>query len=263
MAGSGFDIYKQMAQIANPKHEAGAYNITAKCSMETASAREADCFTTVSRITADEATVFLGRSPDVVTPNGLDMRVVPDYAKDRSVPEGFRAKILDAAERLLRRELAPDTRIFIISGRYEHHNKGIDVFLEALAGVNEALRQSQTNVLALCAVMGGHSGVNPDAVSGDPSRPSDQGPYWISSHHVYNQPQDPILNACQRLGLDNRPENHVQVVFVPALLNGRDGFLNMKYEEVLAACDSSGSSPRGTSRGAIRRRRAPPIACLR
>ena len=45
MAGSGFDIYKQMNQI-NPKMEAGAYNITAKCSMETASAREADCFTT-------------------------------------------------------------------------------------------------------------------------------------------------------------------------------------------------------------------------
>ena len=69
MAGSGFDIYKQMHQI-NPKHEAGAYNITAKCSMETASAREADCFTTVSRITADEAGVFLGRTPDVLTLNG-------------------------------------------------------------------------------------------------------------------------------------------------------------------------------------------------
>lgn len=82
MAGSGFDIYKQMNQI-NPKMEAGAYNITAKCSMETASAREADCFTTVSRITADEATVFLGRSPDVVTPNGLDMRVIPDYSAER------------------------------------------------------------------------------------------------------------------------------------------------------------------------------------
>ena len=236
MAGSGFDIYKQMNQI-NPKMEAGAYNITAKCSMETASAREADCFTTVSRITADEATVFLGRSPDVVTPNGLDMRVIPDYSAERDVPAGARAKLLGAAGRLLRRELAPDTRIFIISGRYEYHNKGVDVFLDALAGVNEALRQSQTNVLALCAVMGGHSGVNPDAVGGDPSKISDQGPYWISSHHVYNQPQDPILNACKRLGLDNRPENHVQVIFDPALLDGNDGFLNMPYKEVLAACD--------------------------
>ena len=62
--------------------------------METASAREADCFTTVSRITADEATVFLGRSPDVVTPNGLDMRVIPDYSAERDVPVGARAKLL-------------------------------------------------------------------------------------------------------------------------------------------------------------------------
>lgn len=236
MAGSGFDIYKQMHQI-NPKHEAGAYNITAKCSMETASAREADCFTTVSRITADEAGVFLGRTPDVLTLNGLDLRVIPDYSRDRSLAAASRQRLLEAAGRLLRRRLPEDTRIFLVSGRYEYHNKGIDVFLDALGMVNTALSQSQSNVLALCAVMGGHSGVNADAVSGDPANLPGQGGFWISSHHVYNQPNDPILNACQRLGLDNRPENHVQVIFDPALLDGKDGFLNMRYEEVLAACD--------------------------
>lgn len=236
MAGSGFDIYKQMHQI-NPKHEAGAYNITAKCSMETASAREADCFTTVSRITADEAGVFLGRTPDVLTLNGLDLRVIPDYSRDRSLATASRQRLLEAAGRLLRRRLPEDTRVFLVSGRYEYHNKGIDVFLDALGMVNTALSQSQSNVLALCAVMGGHSGVNADAVSGDPVKLPGQGGFWISSHHVYNQPNDPILNACQRLGLDNRPENHVQVIFDPALLDGKDGFLNMRYEEVLAACD--------------------------
>lgn len=236
MAGSGFDIYKQMHQI-NPKHEAGAYNITAKCSMETASAREADCFTTVSRITADEAGVFLGRTPDVLTLNGLDLRVIPDYSRDRSLAAASRQRLLEAAGRLLRRRLPEDTRVFLVSGRYEYHNKGIDVFLDALGMVNTALSQSQSNVLALCAVMGGHSGVNADAVSGDPAKLPGQGGFWISSHHVYNQPNDPILNACQRLGLDNRPENHVQVIFDPALLDGKDGFLNMRYEEVLAACD--------------------------
>ena len=232
MAGSGFDIYKQMHQI-NPKHEAGAYNITAKCSMETASAREADCFTTVSRITADEAGVFLGRTPDVLTLNGLDLRVIPDYSRDRSLATASRQRLLEAAGRLLRRRLPEDTRVFLVSGRYEYHNKGIDVFLDALGMVNTALSQSQSNVLALCAVMGGHSGVNADAVSGDPAKLPGQGGFWISSHHVYNQPNDPILNACQRLGLDNRPENHVQVIFDPALLDGKDGFLNMRYEEVL------------------------------
>ena len=192
---------------------------------------------TVSRITADEAGVFLGRTPDVLTLNGLDLRVIPDYSRDRSLAAASRQRLLEAAGRLLRRRLPEDTRIFLVSGRYEYHNKGIDVFLDALGMVNTALSQSQSNVLALCAVMGGHSGVNADAVSGDPAKLPGQGGFWISSHHVYNQPNDPILNACQRLGLDNRPENHVQVIFDPALLDGKDGFLNMRYEEVLAACD--------------------------
>ncbi|MEG1610087.1 MAG: alpha-glucan family phosphorylase, partial [Bilophila sp.] len=55
--------------------------------------------------------------------------------------------------------------------------------------------------------------------------------------HVYDQPNDSILSACNRLGLTNQPDNHVQVVFIPALMNGNDGFLNMSYDEVLAACD--------------------------
>lgn len=240
LAGSGIDIYQQMRQL-NPQREAAAYNITAKCSMEMVSAREADAFTTVSELTAEEASSFLARKPDVVTPNGLDLRVIPDYSGDRSEPDAFRRRLLAAVNKLLRRELPPQTRIMVISGRYEYHNKGIDVFLDALSGVNQALQQSQTYVLALCAVMGGHSGVNPVAINGDPNAVSDQGTdqhsVWISSHHVYNQPHDPILTACNRLGLTNQPENHVQVVFVPALLDGHDGFLNMPYEEVLSACD--------------------------
>ncbi len=236
MAGSGVDIYRQMDQIS-PQREAAAHNITAKCSMERVSAREADCFTTVSQITASEAAVFLGRNPDVITFNGLDLRVIPDYSENREHALTTRKKLLKAVSKLLRREMSEQTRILAISGRYEFHNKGVDVFLDAMAGVNDALRGSQTQVLALCVVMGGHSGVNPDAVGGDPAKLPARGGGWISSHHVYNQPQDPILNACQRLGLDNRPENPVQVVFVPALLDGSDGFLDMSYEDVISSCD--------------------------
>ena len=236
LSGAGVDIYAQRKQI-NPRREADAHNITAKHSMESTTAREADCFTTVSRITADEAASFLGRTPDVVTTNGIDLHRIPDFSEDRSQPRRARAQLLEAAGRLLRRNLPADTHIFMIGGRYEFHNKGIDIFLDALGQVNEALAESSTHVLALCAVMGGHSGPNPDAVSGDPARMPGDGSQWITSHYVYNPPQDPILNACRRLNLDNRPENHVQVIFDPALLNGQDGFLNMPYQDVLSACD--------------------------
>ncbi len=236
MAGTGCDIYKQMHQL-NPTREAANHNITAKCSMERISAREADCFATVSKITASEAAVFLARVPDVITPNGLDMRVIPDYTEDRSEVVAYRKQLSGAVEKLLRRPLPKTTRFIMVSGRYEFHNKGLDVFLDALAGMNESLRGTDNYVVALFAVMGGHTGVNPDAVSGDPTKKPYRSEHWITSHNVYDGPNDPILNTCKRLGLTNDPQNHVQVVFVPAQLNGHDGFINLTYEETLAACD--------------------------
>lgn len=204
--------------------------------MESVSAREADAFTTVSPITGEESTVFLGRQPDVITVNGLDMAVIPDFSEDRHEPVASRVKIIAAAERFLRCELPENTRIFAISGRYEMHNKGVDVFLEALARADQNLAGTQTSILVLCLVMGGHTGVNQAAVSGDPNA-SDNGRPFISTHFVWNAPQDPIINTCRRLGLNNTCDKHVKVIFVPAMLDGNDGFLNMPYEEVISACD--------------------------
>lgn len=235
LASTGTDIYKQMRSIS-PSREAAAHNITAKCSMETIAAREADVFTTVSQITADEAEAFLGRKPDVITTNGLDMRVIPNFAEDRKTPAMQRARLLKSVAPLLRQELPADTRIFVISGRYEFHNKGVDVFLDAMSNVAQAIKNSDTHVLALCLVMGGHTGVNPNAVSGDPHI-TDNGMPFISSHHVWDQPNDSIINSCRRLGLTNQLDNNVQVIFVPAMLDGFDGFLNMTYEDILAASD--------------------------
>ncbi len=236
LASTGCDIYKQMHKI-NPVREAANHNITAKCSMEKIAAREADCFTTVSQITATEASAFLARTPDVVTLNGLDMRVIPDYTTTRAEVAGYRQQIITALEKLLRRPMPKKIRFILISGRYEFRNKGLDVFLEALAGINESLRGSDTHVVALFAVMGGHTGPNPDAISGNVQKKPPRNEHWITSHHVYDSPNDPILNASIRLGLTNAPENNVQVIFMPAQLNGNDGFINLTYEQTLSACD--------------------------
>ena len=236
MAGSGRDIYTEMDQI-NPAQEANNYGVIAKHSMETTAAREADCFTTVSGITANEAAAFLGRRPDLVTLNGLSLNAIPDYSTDRTAPEISRLRILDAASRLLRRTMPVNTRLLLISGRYEFHNKGIDLFLDALAELNRSRTLDQPPLLALCTVMGGHNGVNPAAVSGDPNQRPPYGPNWIATHTIFDLEHDPIVTRCLALGLDNRADNPVQVIFNPAQLDGRDGFFNMPYEEVLAACD--------------------------
>lgn len=236
LAGTGMDIYRKMETI-DPFRAAAEHMITAKCAMERTAAREADCFTTVSRITADESVAFLGREPDIVTPNGLDMNAVPDFSLDRATPEAHRKVLFQAVNRLLRTELPETTKVVMISGRYEFHNKGIDAFLEAMGNVNELLAGSDDTVLALCLTMGAHDGVNADAVSGDPNKKSPYGLNWLCSHILPDQQNDPILTMCRRLQLDNRVENRVKLVLVPALLDGNDGFLNMTYEAVLSACD--------------------------
>ncbi|MBR1896724.1 MAG: alpha-glucan family phosphorylase [Pyramidobacter sp.] len=236
MAGNGRDIYSQMDQI-NPAQEAANYGVVAKHSMEAAAARECDCFTTVSNLTAHEAAAYLGVRPDLVTLNGLSLNAIPDYSAERSAAISARARILTAVSRLLRRDLPADTRLLLISGRYEYHNKGVDLFLDSLAELNRSRPADQPPVLALIAVMGGHNGVSSAAASGDPSQKPPVGPNWIATHSIFDLAHDPIVSRCLELGLDNRPENPVQVVFNPAQLDGNDGFFNMTYDEVLSACD--------------------------
>lgn len=237
LCGAGRNIYAEMSQI-DPTKEARNYNVMAKCSMETVSAREADCFTTVSDLTANEAAAFLRCRPTVVTPNGLSLTTIPDYSVDRTAPLEARKKIIDSAAKLLRAPIPENTRILIISGRYEYHNKGIDLFIDALAKYNRTAGAEQKPILALLAVMGGHNGANPSAVSGDANAKPKNGQHFLTSHNVFDSDHDAILTNCMRLGLDNRPENAVKVIFNPAQLNGNDGFFNMPYWQVLSACDA-------------------------
>ncbi len=59
----------------------------------------------------------------------------------------------------------------------------------------------------------------------------------ISTHALWDPENDPILRSCFNMNLTNNPEDQVNVIFVPAFLNGKDGVLDMEYYEALAGCD--------------------------
>lgn len=233
LSGAGVDIYAQMENIS-PQKEAVAHNIEAKYSMEAASTREADCFTTVSEITDVEAKNFLGRSSDVVLTNGLCMEKIPDYSVDRRVPDGHRERLLEFASKFLRKPFANHTKLFLISGRYEYHNKGIDVFMEALGRLDKERSEGAGDIVAFISVLGGHMSISPEALQ---DGPRDAGKPLITTHRLQNEVSDPILAACNNLGLKNAPENRVNIIFIPAFLDGHDGLINMDYYDVLSACD--------------------------
>ncbi|MCX7982542.1 MAG: alpha-glucan family phosphorylase [Syntrophales bacterium] len=233
LSGAGVDIYGIMDNIA-PQREASIHNVSAKYSLEMTAAREADCLTTVSSITAVEVKNFLGREPDVITPNGLDLEKIPDLIKDRRLALEARTKLLAAAKRFLRKELPEETRIVAISGRYEFRNKGLDIFLEAL-GQLESASYVGPPLIALMLVVGGHMDLVP-ALRGEPVKAEGQ-MVPIATHRLENESFDPILQACNRLGLVNHNQNKINVIFNPAYLNGHDGLFNMNYYEVLSGCD--------------------------
>lgn len=232
LAGSGVDIYSQMDRIS-PQKEASAHHITPKYSMETISAREADCFTTVSEITATEARNILGRNPDIVTPNGLDLENIPDFAANRETALKYKGRLLEAARRFLRKDLGVNTRIIMISGRYEFTNKGIDVFLNTLGRLDKALPPG-SSLLVFLFVLGGHNELIPALQSDFAS--ADQG-VNIATHRLHYESSDPILFTANKVGLRNTQENKVQLIFNPAYLDGHDGLINMHYYEALAGCD--------------------------
>ncbi|MDD5306709.1 MAG: alpha-glucan family phosphorylase [Deltaproteobacteria bacterium] len=238
MAGSGVDIYAQKAGI-NPEEDAKAYGVAAKHSMEAASAREADCFTTVSGVTADEAAVVLGKAPDRIVFNGLDIGGIPDYAVSREGPARHRRFLLNLARKFLQKDLPDSTRFWIISGRYEFHNKGFDVLLQSLAHLDEALRARPGEpIVAWFMVAAGHKGVPEDVRRRlEGAAHVETAPAGIATHRLYDEQHDPILNTCYRLALKNGHDNPVNVIFSPAYIDGHDGIFNLAYYDLLSACD--------------------------
>ena len=120
---------------------ASQYGVKARHQMEKAGARNCDVFTTVSKVTAEEAHAVLGVEPDVVLPNGFNVEEFPsleELAYQHKRKKDRMKKFLRAYfEPYYDVELDDDPRFFFISGRYEFHNKGLDVFIDALGEMNQ------------------------------------------------------------------------------------------------------------------------------
>ncbi len=130
-----------------PDKKAYEYNVQAKHLMEKACAKNCDVFTTVSQTMATECEHILGRKPDVVLPNGLDMNKFPSPGNVVKMHETHNEKMKDflLGYFLPYYEIDVDkAMICFLSGRYEFRNKGIDVFIDALAKLNGRLRKERS-----------------------------------------------------------------------------------------------------------------------
>ena len=124
---------------------AARYNMNVKARLERAAANECDVLTTVSEITAAECTHLFGRTPDVITPNGLNISRFTVLHEFQNLHRNYKENI----HTFVRGHFFPSysfdlnqTIYLVTSGRYEYTNKGFDLTIEAAARLNRMMQQA-------------------------------------------------------------------------------------------------------------------------
>jgi glycogen synthase len=133
--------------------EANFFNVRAIVDIERAAAHGAHIFTTVSNVTARECKYLLGREPEVILPNGLNIERFEVLHQIQNMHAENKGKIHDFVMGHFFQSYAFDlekTIYFFTSGRYEYHNKGYDITLEALARLNWKMQYAGIDRTVVC-----------------------------------------------------------------------------------------------------------------
>ncbi len=221
----------------NGDQMAGELNMQSKHSLEKAAAHAADCFTTVSEITAIECEQLLDIRPQVVTPNGFEQNFVPAKTKIKDARNAARERLLNVASSLVGYNLPEDTFIVTTSGRCEYRNKGIDLFLDAVKRIADS--NPAREILAYVMVPAWVKEPRADLakVLGAKRKSRQENP--VITHSLNNPDCDPIISRIHGIGFANDKSSRVKVIYVPCYLNGDDGIFNMSYYDLLVGMDAT------------------------
>lgn len=154
-----------------PEQAAVQFNIRDRYGIERTCAHAAHVFTTVSEVTAREASFLLGRAPDLVLPNGLNIQRFTAIHEFQNLHREYKERIHQFTMSHFFSSYSFDlekTLYFFTAGRYEHRNKGSDLFIEALARLNYRLNasKSDTTVVAFIIMPAAYRSINVDALRG-------------------------------------------------------------------------------------------------
>ncbi|MDX2147870.1 MAG: glycosyltransferase [Planctomycetota bacterium] len=269
--------------------QAVKYNIVCQHGIERACAHGSHVFTTVSNITAEECQHLLGRSVDLVTPNGLN---IERYNRGHD-QQRLHADCKEAIEKFVLGYFFPSysfdldkTLYFFTSGRFEPKNKGFDLCLEAMARLNAELKAHRLGKTVIFFVVSrvATKSINPlamekrgvlnelndvceqvtagvreklfrrAAAGGKLTMDDLVDEYWtlryrraqqalqqkclpmVVTHFLENDQDDPVLNHIRQLGLYNREEDPVKIVYHPDFINPTNRLWGIEYDQFVRGC---------------------------
>lgn len=236
IAGNGKELYAYMEHY-NGDQMACELNVEAKHSVEKRAAHTADCFATVSKLTARECKQLIEREP-VVLPNGFEGDFVPKgRAYDRARKKA-RERLAKVASALTGQPITDKACFISLGGRYEYRNKGIDLFVESVAKLRHSYAGKRP-IVAFLLVPAWVAEARADlkylldhpeeASTGALQHPS-------LTHWLHNMQDDAAQSHFRYLGLDQANEK-VNMIFVPCYLHGNDGIIDLSYYDLLIGMD--------------------------
>ncbi len=129
--------------------EAQHFNIEANVKLERACVHGSHVFTTVSEVTGKECFHLLGRNPDAILPNGLNIERFSVLHEVQNLHHNFKELLEQFVMGHFFQSYSFDlnkTMYFFTSGRFEFTNKGYDLTLEALARLNHRLQSANSSL---------------------------------------------------------------------------------------------------------------------
>lgn len=234
ICGNGKPLY-QYFQYYIGDQMADELNMQAKHSLEKAAAHAADCFTTVSEVTARECEQLLDIRPQVVTPNGFEPGFVPKTTKYNKLRREGRERLLAIAHAISGKEYSDDTFLIATSGRNEYRNKGLDLYIDSMAALEDKLpadKKAVVFILVPAWVKEADSDLLSNLASGNYSNTTTD----FLTHRLNNEDSDSVCCRLRTLKSEGKFKN-VDIIFVPSYLDGNDGVVNIVYYDLLPAFD--------------------------
>ena len=133
--------------------EAKYFDIEPSVYIERAAAHGAHLFTTVSEVTALECEHLIGRKPEKILPNGINIKRFEAMHEFQNLHLKYKEQIHEFVMGHFFPSYSFDlskTLYFFTSGRFEFHNKGFNLTLEALARLNWRLKQANADITIVC-----------------------------------------------------------------------------------------------------------------
>lgn len=237
IAANGKELYDFLPNYDGDQM-AAELGVVSKHRIEKKVAMEATVFATVSEVAADEAEQLIGRRP-IVLPNGFEPDFVPEGNAYDEKRQEARLCLLSIASTLTSRTLPADSLLVSVGGRSEYRNKGLDVFLDALALVRDSYIGDRPLVAFIFVpAWVSHARADLMRVLNEP-KAEDQAPlqHPYITHWLHNMEGDAVVSRIHQLGFQHLTSKNIFLINVPSYLDGHDGIFDRSYYDLLIGTD--------------------------